>query len=83
MLNSIKIKNIQEINDIEVYMAKIQSKKYITVKEFSEIYNVSVSSQQNYRGRLYDPLPYHQKVFRGNITYIVSEIEKWLENQYK
>ena len=74
---------MNEEDDIEVYMAKIQSKKYITVKEFSEIYNVSISSQQNYRGRIYDPLPYHQKVFRGNITYIVSEIEKWLENQYK
>ena len=68
--------NMHEIIEIKEYMAKIQSKKYITVKEFSEIYNVSVSSQQNYRGRLYDPLPYHQKVFRANITYTVSEIEK-------
>ena len=64
-------------------MAKIQAKKYITVKEFAEIYNVSISSQQNYRGRLYDPLPYHQKVRAGNIIYTVVEIEVWLKNQYR
>lgn len=74
---------MNEENDIEAYMVRIQAKKYITVKEFSEIYNVSISSQQNYRGRLYDPLPYHQKVQRGKITYIVDEVEKWLENQYR
>ncbi|MCD4668004.1 MAG: hypothetical protein K8R44_05385 [Sulfurimonas sp.] len=64
-------------------MAKIQAKKYITVKEFEEIYSVSKTSQQNYRGRIYDPLPYHQKVFRGKILYNVQEVEQWFENQYK
>jgi hypothetical protein len=47
------------------------------------IHNMSKTSQQNYRERLYDPLPYHQKVEGGKITYIVEEIEKWLENQHK
>lgn len=69
--------------DIAIYMAKIQAKKYITVKEFEEIYSVSKNSQQNYRGRIHDPLPYHQKVLRGNILYNVEEVEQWLENQYK
>lgn len=64
-------------------MTKIQSKKYITVKEFSEIYSISKTSQQNYRGRIHDPLPYHQKVVGGKITYIVEEVKNWLENQHK
>jgi hypothetical protein len=64
-------------------MTKIQSKKYITVKEFSEIYSISKTSQQNYRGRIHDPLPYHQKVEGGKISYIVEEVKNWLENQHK
>ena len=61
----------------------LQAKKNVTVKELAEIYNISKTSQQNYRARLYNPLPYHQKVEGGKITYIVDEIEKWLENQHK
>lgn len=70
-------------NDEVNYMSKIQSKKYINVKEFEEIYDISKSSQRDFRGRLHNPLPYHQKVFRGKILYDVSEIEKWFENEYK
>lgn len=69
----------EEVN----YMSKIQAKKYINVKEFEEIYDISKSSQRDYRGRLHNPLPYHQKVFRGKILYDVDEIEKWFENEYK
>jgi len=53
----------------------MQSKKNITTKEFEEIYNISISSQKDYRGRLNDPLPYHQKVARGKIVYVVDEVE--------
>ena len=73
----------KEVLDIEQQMKKIQSKKNITVKEFSEIYNVSKTSQQNYRGRIHDKLPYHQKVEGGKIVYVVEEVEKWFENQHK
>jgi ABC-type transporter lipoprotein component MlaA len=73
----------EEVLEIEKHMKKIHSKKYITVQEMIEIYNISKTSQQNYRGRRNDPLPYHQKVQRGNITYIVEEVEEWLENQHK
>ena len=73
----------EEVLEIEKHMKKIHSKKYITVREMIEIYNISKTSQQNYRGRKNDPLPYHQKVERGNITYIVDEVEEWLENQHK
>jgi len=84
-LNNLLKKSDQfdEVLEIEKNMKKIQSKKYITVKEFSEIYNISKTSQQDYRGRHNDPLPYHQKVMGGKITYIVKEIEQWLENQHK
>lgn len=73
----------KEVLDIEQQMKKIQSKKNITVKEFTEIYNVSKTSQQGFRSRLYDPLPYHQKVEGGKIVYVVEEVEKWFENQHK
>lgn len=72
-----------EVIEIEKQMKKIQSKKYITVKEFTDIYNTSKTSQQNYRGRMHDPLPYHQKVAGGKIVYVVDEVEKWFENQHK
>jgi len=61
----------------------IQTKDYITVKEFAIKYNISKDSQQVYRGRLHDPLPYHQKVPRGKIVYVVKEVEQWFDNQHK
>ena len=73
----------KEIFEIEAEMRKIQAKNNITVKEFAEIYNVSKTSQQNYRSRLNDPLPYHQKKQNGKIVYVVKEVENWFENQYK
>ena len=72
-----------EVLEIEKAMAKMQAKKNITVKEFAEIYNISKTTQQNLRGRLYDPLPHHQKVAGGKIVYVVEEVEKWFENQHK
>ena len=72
-----------EVLEIEKQMTKIQTKKYITVKEFAEIYNISRTSQQNYRGRLYDALPHHQKVQGGKIVYVVEEVENWFDNQHK
>ncbi len=64
----------KELIDLEQQMKKIQVKKYITVKEFAEIYNISKTSQQNYRGNLKDPLPCHQKVSKGKIVYVVEEV---------
>ena len=73
----------KEVFEIEAEMRKIQAKKYITTDEMVEIYNISISSQRDYRGRLNDPLPFNQKKFRGKITYTVEEIEQWLKNQGK
>lgn len=72
-----------EVIEIEKKMALIHSKQFLSVKEFAEKYNISKTSQQNYRSRIHDPLPYHQKVESGKITYIVKEVEKWLENQHR
>lgn len=84
-LNALLSKKDQylEVLDIEEQMRKMQAKKYITRKEFAEIYNISISSQDVYRGRLYDPLPYHQKVAGGKVVYVVDEVEKWFANQHK
>jgi len=68
--------------DIEARIKMIQAKKYISPKELSILYpDMSISSQATYRGRLKDKLPYQQKKKRGKITYIVSEVEEWRENQ--
>jgi hypothetical protein len=52
-LNNLLIKpdQFEEVLEIEKHMKKIHSKKYITVQEMIEIYNISKTSQQNYRGR--------------------------------
>lgn len=73
----------EEVLQIEKDMAKLHNKKYLSVQDFDEKYNMSKSSQQQYRSRLYNPLPYHQKVVGGKIVYVVEEVEKWFENQYK
>lgn len=73
----------KEVMKLEEKMKEIQVKKFITTEEFEKIYNISKSSQRDYRGRLYNPLPYHQKIAKGKIVYVVEEVEKWFENQYK
>lgn len=73
----------KDINRLEEEIKLIQNKKYITVKEFEKMFNISSSSQRDYRSRLKNPLPYHQKVENGKIVYVVNEVEKWFSNQYK
>ena len=80
----IDFEDLRHKAEIEVLkIAKIQQKKNITVKEYTEIYDMSKGAQETARGRLHDPLPYHQIVPGGKITYNVEEVEKWRENQYK
>jgi hypothetical protein len=73
----------QEILEIQKEMVKLQSKKIITVKEFTELYSVSKTSQQNYRGRLNDPLPFKQRFTDGKITYEVEKVNEWFSNGHK
>ncbi|RXJ98805.1 hypothetical protein CRU98_08550 [Arcobacter sp. CECT 8986] len=70
----------QEILEIEKEMTKIQAKKIISVKEFTEIYGYSSDWQKNRRGRIHDHLPYVQTTRGGKITYNVRDVEIWFEN---
>jgi hypothetical protein len=81
----------RDIMKLEQQMKKIQVKKYITTSEFEEIYNISKTSQKGLRGRIRDSLPFQQKVDEktnkpvsgGKITYVVEDVEKWLDNNYR
>ena len=84
-LNSVlEVKNkVKEVVDLEQQIKKMQAKKYISIKEFAEIYGKSKTSQQGLRGRINNPIPYRQTVKNGAITYEVEVVEKWFKNQYK
>ena len=75
----------QEILEVRKYMAKLQSKEFITIKEFTELFGASKTSQQDYRGRRKDknPLPYKQEKEGGRILYNMNEVRKWRDNGYK
>ena len=81
-LNNIleKEEQFQEILEIEKEMKKLQSKRYINVKEFTEIYGFSSDWQKNRRSRIHYPLPFIQTSHSGKITYEVSVVEMWFEN---
>jgi hypothetical protein len=58
----------------------IQS-EYIGVKELERRFDIKERSQKAYRGRVKNPLPFHQDVENGKISYKVSEVEEWKRNQ--
>lgn len=58
----------------------IRAKKYITVKEFTQIYSYSSDWQRNRRSRIHDHLPFIQIIRSGKITYDVEKVENWFEN---
>jgi hypothetical protein len=68
----------KQIDSLDI--EKIQKKKYINVKEFTEIYGKSSDWQKNRRSRIHDNLPYYQTTNGGKITYKVEEIDNWFEN---
>lgn len=68
--------------DKEALIKEIQTKKYISPKELGILFpDMSISSQQTFRGRLRDKIPYHQKKKKGKIIYMLSEVKEWIENQ--
>jgi hypothetical protein len=75
-----KEEQYQEVIEIEKQMKKLQSKKYINVKEFTEIYGFSSDWQKNRRARIRNRLPFIQTANSGKITYCVEEIEIWFGN---
>lgn len=83
----IKLNNLLEITDrnkelvdIEMQMKKIQAKKYISVKEFTEIYGKSSDWQRNRRGRIRNKLPFMQEKSGSNVMYKVEDVEVWFQN---
>jgi len=73
-------KKEEKLDKIEEEMSKIQHKKFINVKEFTQLYGFSSDWQKNRRGRLKDHLPYIQNGPRGKIKYNIQEIEIWFKN---
>ena len=61
--------------------ALAQQSEYIGTKELEKRFDIKERSQKSYRGRIKDPLPYYQDVENGKISYKVSEIEEWKQNQ--
>ena len=71
----------QSVIEIEIQMTKINMKTHLTPTEFAIKYNVSKSTQQEWRAQRKDPLPFNQKVVNGNILYVVKEVDRWFQNQ--
>lgn len=84
-LNNLLEKDFQnrEVLEIEKNMAKLHGKEYLSVKELEDKYDISKNTQAQYRSRMHDPLPYRQIVLNGKITYVVKDVEQWLQNQHK
>jgi len=79
-----QLTNIEfKTHDFDDEQKRIQSKKYITPKEFQKIYNISTTRQGELRSVITNPLPFHQIAKRGKVTYNIEEVEKWLENCYR
>lgn len=70
----------QEVLEIEKEMTRLQAKKYITVKEFTEIYGKSADWQRNRRGRIRNRLPFMQEKLGSGIMYKVEDLEVWFQN---
>lgn len=69
-----------QIKSIDTDIEKIQKKKYINVKEFTEIYGKSSDWQRDRRSRIKNKLPFMQEKLGSNIMYKVEEVEIWFEN---
>jgi len=71
----------QEVLEVQKNMAKIQAKEFITVKEFTLLYSKSVKTQQAYRSRPTNPIPYIQKKLGDSVLYNKTEVENWLREK--
>jgi hypothetical protein len=90
-LSSCVLDSKEEIDMLSDSLKKIQSKSsstsstpaYISVKDLARDYVVTSSQQKQFRGRIKDPLPFHQEGEGSKIRYKVNEIEEWLGKQKK
>lgn len=60
-----------------VSLEKTQVKKYINVREFTEIYGKSSDWQRLRRKVIKNKLPFIQEKRRGNILYKVEDVDDW------
>jgi hypothetical protein len=44
-------------------------------------FDINLGSQKNLRGRVNNPLPYHQDMENGKISYYVPNIREWKYKQ--
>ena len=58
----------------------IQS-EYVGTKELERRFNIKERSQKAYRGRVHNPIPYYQDIENGKISYKISEVEQWIQEQ--
>lgn len=81
----------EEINMLGNSLKAIQSKRssisstptYVSAKDLTRDYALSASQQKQFRGRIKDPLPFHQESKGSKIRYKINEIEEWLGKQKK
>jgi hypothetical protein len=71
----------QVLEQNEKLNALTPQSEYIGTKELEKRFDIKERSQKAYRGRVKNPLPFHQETENGKIRYKVSEIEEWLKNQ--
>ncbi len=75
-----------QIEDIvEAILNKKQAignkQEMLTVRELAEIYAIKEGQQKQLRGRIHNPLPFHQERPSAKITYKISEVEEWISKQ--
>lgn len=74
----VKTKESQQIT--EEYIKVIKAKDYISTKEFSILYGMSIGTQDNRRGKTHNPLPFKRDGER-KIVYNQQEAREWYESQ--
>ncbi len=74
----VKTKESQQIT--EEYIKAIKAKPYISPKEFSILYGMSIGTQDDRRGRTHNPLPYKKQGVRL-IVYNQEEAREWYESE--
>ena len=55
--------------------------EYIGTKELAKKFDIKIGSQKNLRGRVNNPLPFHQDINNGKISYYVPDIKEWKYKQ--
>lgn len=80
-LNKLIDKPIKKIQSLE----ELQHKKLLSINDVELLYDFSKTQQQNYRGRLKNPLPHHKESTKSKsantkVYYKKKELEDWIDN---